>query len=73
MIEGARNSGARASLRRFLGVGCVIVALTPLLAGCGAEKEKVTPNPNPTAVPGGGMTQEQYRGEMEKRAREMGR
>ena len=62
----------RAHLRKLFLAGCVALPLAALMLGCGAEKQTITPNPTPTAVPVQGMSQDDYAREMQNRARGMG-
>jgi hypothetical protein len=62
----------RAHLRKLFLAGCVALPLAALMLGCGAEKQTITPNPTPTAVPVQGMSQDDYAREMQNRARQMG-
>lgn len=59
--------------RRVIAAGALVLALSPILSGCmGAEKQTVTPNAQPTAVPGGGSEAE-YRQRMQQNAQSGGR
>ena len=58
-------------MARVVATGCVTLALGPLLAGCGAEKQTVTPPPPVGATPAGDNPEE-YRRMMQNRGMQRG-
>ncbi|MBM3458765.1 MAG: hypothetical protein FJX77_09570 [Armatimonadetes bacterium] len=50
---------------RLMVAGLCVAGVLAVTVGCGAEKQNVTPNENPTAVPGG-ASQQDYQGGMNR-------